>query len=71
MLSKNIGVYSRNNPVNTMKDGAYAVNTHECKSIGTQQIDFYANGDIWHTLIALVLKKFQKKLRDLSATIIS
>ena len=54
-----------------MKDGAYAVNTHEWKSIGTQQIDFYANGDIWHALIALVLKKFQKKLRDLSATIIS
>ena len=54
-----------------MKDGAYAVNTYECKSIGTQRIDFYANGDIWHTLIALVLKKFQKKLRDLSATIIS
>ena len=44
-----------------MKDGAYAVNTHECKSIGTQRIDFYANRDIWHTLIALVLKKFQKK----------
>ena len=54
-----------------MKDGVYAVNTHECKSIGTQRIDIYANGDTWHTLIALVSKKFQKKLRDLSATIVS
>ena len=24
-----------------MKDGVYAVNTHECKSIGTQRIDIF------------------------------
>ena len=45
ILSKNIDVYSRNNSLNTMKDGAYAANTNECKSVGTQRIDFYANGD--------------------------
>ena len=28
-----------------MKDGAYAADTNECKSVGTQRIDFYANGD--------------------------
>ena len=54
-----------------MKDGTYAANTNECKSVGTQRIDLMQMVIVRHTLIALVMNKFQKKLRDLSATIIS
>ena len=42
--SKFNGVYSRNNSLKT-KDGAYAVNLDEFKSIGTHWIDLYVNNN--------------------------
>ena len=38
------GVYSRNN-LFKLKNGVYAVNLDECKSIGTQWIALYLNGN--------------------------
>ena len=38
------GVYSRNN-LFKLKNGVYAVNIDECKSIGTQWIALYLNGN--------------------------
>ena len=38
------GAYSRNNLPQT-KDGAYAINLDEFKSIGTHWMDLYVNGN--------------------------
>ena len=38
------GVYSRNN-IRKIKDGAYAINLDEYKSIEARQIAFYVDGD--------------------------
>ena len=38
------GVYSRNN-LPKIKDGAYVINLHEYKSIGTHRIALYVNGN--------------------------
>ena len=56
-------VYWRNNLLK-IKDGAYAINLHECKSIGTNWISLYMNTKTATYLIALELNIFQKKFEN-------
>ena len=56
-------VYWRNNLLK-IKDGAYAINLHECKSIGTNWISLYMNTKTVTYLIALELNIFQKKFEN-------
>ena len=70
------GVYSRNN-LPKIKDGAFAINPDECKSVDTDWIGLYVNDDngsaCWMqpTLIAADLNLFQKKLKNSWKTRIS
>ena len=56
-------VYWKNNLLK-IKDGAYAVNLHECRSIGTNWISLYMNTKTVTYLIALELNIFQKKFEN-------
>ena len=56
-------VYWKNNLLK-IKDGAYAINLHECKSIGTNWISLYMNTKTVAYLIALELNIFQKKFEN-------
>ena len=56
-------VYWKNNLLK-IKDGAYAINLHECKSIGTNWISLYMNTKTVTYLIALELNIFQKKFEN-------
>ena len=56
-------VYWKNNLLK-IKDGAYAINLHECKSIGTNWISLYMNTKTATYLIALELNIFQKKFEN-------
>ena len=57
------GVYSRNS-LPRIRDGTYAINHYEYKSIRTHWMALYVNGNNIIYLIALELSIFQKKLKN-------
>ena len=57
------GVYSRNS-LPRIRDGTYAINHYEYKSIRTRWMALYVNGNNIIYLIALELSIFQKKLKN-------
>ena len=57
------GVYSRNG-LPRIRDGTYAINHYEYKSIRTHWMALYVNGNNIIYLIALELSIFQKKLKN-------
>ena len=60
------GVYSRDNLPDKIKDWVYVINFYEYSDIETHWIALYAlNNNVTYTLIVLVLKIFQKKLKYL------
>ena len=48
-----IGVYSRDNLPNKIKDRAYVINLNEYSDIGTHWIALYVNNETSHILIVL------------------
>ena len=54
------GVYSKNNLPKT-KDGAYVINLHEYKSIGTHWIALYVNGNSVTNFDSLGVEHIPKK----------
>ena len=54
------GVYSKNNLPKT-KDGAYVINLHEYKSIGTHWIALYVNGNSVINFDSLGVEHIPKK----------
>ena len=60
---KSNGAYSRNN-LPKIKHGAYLINLHEFKSIGTHWIAIYVKGNNCSILTALELNILQKKLKN-------
>ena len=57
------GVFSRNS-LPRIRDGTYAINHYEYKSIRTHWMALYVNGNNIIYLIALELSIFQKKLKN-------
>ena len=56
------GVFSRDNLLNSIKDGAYVINLDEYRDIGTHWIELYVNNKTKYILILSELNIFQKKL---------
>ena len=59
------GVYSRDNLLNKIKDGAYVINLDEYEDICTHWIALFCKKMKLFILIVLVLNIFLKKLKNL------
>ena len=59
------GVYSRDNFLEIIKNGAYVINLDQYADVSTHWVGLYVKIIKLFTLIALVLNMFQKKLEDL------
>ena len=57
------GVYFRNN-LHKIKDGAYAINVDEFKSIGTHWIALYANGNSVTYLESFGVEHIPKEIKE-------